>query len=429
MNLESIDSNKVNKHQRAKILQQFGANPEEIEELLAYNQNVFVRDNLDCSLQFPLPSEPHLVVWQEYVERAKTDGAWSTLQNALVQLKFPIQASISQTVAYRQATRKGIKPNVTTGSLQQPEALQLTIHQSLAGKIPVLLTTNRDDFVSLVRAITKRNEPIDIPDSMGACMVAGYNNWDRIHRHRQQWSVDNPDAELAWSAEFKRLTARKELYQDRFIILSDGFYSNVRPEKLGLTEAQWRRLSLTIRLEHECTHYFTRRVFNSMRNNLLDEFIADYQGIVAATGSYKADWFLRFMGLESFPLYREGGRLQNYRGQLSDGAFTILQRLVKSAAENLEDFDCNYAQQLSKGDSLKDSLLTKVVRGTKGLPACDPQDHTFALRIARFAPTQDRTMMLMALASLTIEELASPRMGDRIQQIVEQLQTQLITNH
>lgn len=74
-----------------------------------------------------------------------------------------------------------------------------------------------------------------------------------------------------------------------------------------------------------------------MRNNMRDELIADYQGIVAANGGrYRADWFLRFIGLEAFPEYRQGGRLQNYRGQppLSDGAFKILQVLVKDAAEN-----------------------------------------------------------------------------------------------
>ena len=413
----------VKRKERAKILAEFGANAAETEELLEYNQNVFqtYTGGANTSFQFPLPSEPHIAVWQEYVERAKTDGAWSTLQNALIQLKFPIQAGISQTETYRAATRKEIEPNVTIDSLQQPEALQLTIHQSLAGEIPVLLTTNRDDFVYLVRAITKRNEPVAIPDSMGACMVAGYNNWDRIRRYRQQWSINNSDTELAWSAEFKRLTARKELYQDRFIILSDGFYSNVQPQELGLTETEWRHLSLTIRLEHECTHYFTRRVFNSMRNNLLDEFIADYRGIVAARGSYKADWFLHFMGLESFPYYREGGRLQNYRGQLSDGAFKTLQKLVKSAAENLEE--CDRALKDDAKLVLKDTALHKASR----------RHRTYAQQLSKgeglFAPTTDRTRMLMALTSLTIEELASPRIGDRFQQIVGQLQTQLITNN
>ena len=75
-----------------------------------------------------------------------------------------------------------------------------------------------------------------------------------------------------------------------------------------------------------------------MRDNLLDEIVADYMGTTAAAGRYRSDWFLRFMGLEPFPAYREGGRLQNYRGQpqLSEGAFGVLRALVKDIAENLQ---------------------------------------------------------------------------------------------
>jgi hypothetical protein len=77
-----------------------------------------------------------------------------------------------------------------------------------------------------------------------------------------------------------------------------------------------------------------------MRNALADELIADYMGIVAAEGRYRADWFLRFVGLEG-PIYRPGGRLQNYRGDpsLSAGAFGALQVAVRRAAQNLETFD------------------------------------------------------------------------------------------
>jgi hypothetical protein len=132
--------------------------------------------------------------------------------------------------------------------------------------------------------------------------------------------------------------SQKEQYQDRFILLSEGPYSAVPAHELELDDEPWRKLSLVIRREHECAHYFTRRVFGSMRNHLLDELIADYCGIYAALGRFRADWFLRFVGLEKFPHYREGGRLQNYRGDppLSDAAFTVLQAVVKVAAEKLE---------------------------------------------------------------------------------------------
>ncbi len=380
---------------RKSILTSYGASASETEELLIYNQNVFDRSSLTRPVQFPLAPEAHVVAWEKYAAQARVVGAFESLKRVLVQLQFPIQEGISQTDAYRCATRKGVlldgMAEATGLVLKQPEKLQLIIHQSLAGAIPVLLTGNREDFVSLVQALTMRNEPKPIPASMGACMVAGFNNWDRIRQYRQQWEDKNPFncSESSWAEEFGRLIPHKELYQDRLIILSNGPYSDVPASEMGLSESEWQKLSLTIRLEHECTHYFTRRLFDSMRNNLLDELIADYRGIVAATGHYRADWFLRFLGLESFPNYREGGRLQNYRGQppLSDGAFKILQALVKTAVENLERFDAEYAGE----------LIT----------------------------LNNQPLMLVALTYLTLEELASQEAIISLKKTIDELRTTL----
>ena len=298
-------------------------------------------------------------------------------------MQFPILSGISKTEGYRAATRQGgfasISKNVVNIVFKEPEKLQIKIHETLAGFIPVIIAGNRQDFVTLVQAITKQNEPQLVPDSMGACIVSGYNNWNRIYQYQKQWKAQqNNDSESEWSNEFKRLIPRKELYQDKFIILSTGAYSNIPANKLGLTKMQWQQMSLKIRLEHECTHYFTRRFFGSMRNNLLDELIADYRGIVAAIGSYRSDWFLHFIGLESFPNYRKGGRLQNYRGEppLSEGAFKILQTLVVCAAKNLENFDKQFFAQ----------------------------SRTLANELS----------MLLTLSKLTIEELASSQITDTL---------------
>jgi hypothetical protein len=266
--------------------------------------------------------------------------------------------------------------------MQAPDQLQLVIHQSLAGRIPLLITANRADFVSLVQALIKRNEPEAIPASMGAAMVAGYNNWDRVQRYRQAWEQSNKEARQPgdWAEEFKRLLPRRELYQDRFIILSDGPYSGVPAADLGLPEAEWRQVSLAIRREHECAHYFTRRVFKSMQNNLFDELIADYAGLSLAPGCFRANWFLRFMGLEAFPASRPDGRLQNYRGQppLSDAAFRVLQALLKDAVEKLERFEASFVGQ---------------------------PEHS--------------SLMLLALPRLTLEEIASVDAGPRLERALE----------
>lgn len=353
---------------RANVLMDLGANDSEIQELLVYNQNMFDRNNFKLPQTFPPTPEPHVAVWEQYAAEAETVGTYAILKQCLVQFQFPILAGISETEEYRAATRKG-KPvdgmaNATGLIFIEPEKLQIRLHQSLAGCIPVLTAGNRHDFVTLVQALTQRNEPQPVPNSMGACIVSGYNNWNRIHQYRQQWLIQQSKySDDNWAFEFKRLISHQELYQDRFIILSSGSYSNVAASELGLTERQWQQLSWKIRLEHECTHYFTRRFFGLMRNNIFDELIADYRGIVAALGYYRADWFLRFLGLESFPIYRESGRLQNYKGEpyLSNSAFRILQVLVKKAAENIEEFDKNYLVQprtLAEEVSMLVALIT-----------------------------------------------------------------------
>lgn len=341
---------------RSDILTHYGATPSEVEELLAYNENVFAQQEFEDLPGFPLESEPHVATWEAYQEQGKEKGIFATLSSKLPQLQFPIQAGSSELEGYRAAVRKGHStagvPEATGLVLAVPESLELRIHQSLAGKIPVLIAGCRPDFISLVQALIYRNEPHPIPDSMGAVMVAGYNNWDRVQTYRQNWEQAQPQpvSEVGWQLEFKRLIPQKPLYQDRFMILSRGGYSGVSAAEMGMSEPEWLRVSLAIRLEHECTHYFTRRLLNSMRNHLMDELIADYRGIVAGNGgNYRADWFLRFIGLEDFPVYRQGGRMENYRGDpsLSDGAFKVLQAVVKDAAENLERVHQNHAEELS----------------------------------------------------------------------------------
>jgi hypothetical protein len=351
---------------RRKTLTESGAGADVIDTLLAYNENVFDRnaqEQLRFPLRFPLEDEPFVAVWREYAAETAGRDAFGYLQSRLVQFGFPIEAGMSETDPYRNATRRGIVPDGPPGlALARPDLFRIEVHPTAAGSIPILLTGDRQDFVTAVRALTRRNEPAPIQDSMGACMVSGYNNWDRVRRLRMAFESKSGGPVFykddAWQSEWLTLIPRKELYQDRFIILSDGYYSGVEPAALHLSPGEWRRLSLAIRREHESTHYFTRRVLNSMRNNLLDEFIADYVGVVSAAGRFRAHWFLHFMGLESCDTYRPGGRLENYGGEppLPDACFRVLQILVRKAASNLERFD-REARDRSPGPAPAEMIL------------------------------------------------------------------------
>ncbi len=112
-------------------------------------------------------------------------------------------------------------------------------------------------------------------------------------------------------------------------------------EDVGLAPEEWRRLRSPSGWAHECTHYLALRIFGVMFDHPWDELIADYVGVATARGHYRADWALRFLGLEDPAKYRAGGRLENYRGRppLSDAAFAVLQGLLRAAVVSLERFD------------------------------------------------------------------------------------------
>jgi hypothetical protein len=296
-----------------------------LDELRAYTANHFHPEALPRPLVLPLAPERHVDVWREYAASLNASGSFDALREAFVQLRFPIRDGISTDETYRAATRQGLSTDIAPDAVTNQRPIEIVIHDHPAGAVPAIVTHHRDDFVALVRAFTGRNEPIPVPDSQGAAVVAGYNNWDRIRRAGGSWE---------W--------LEKSQYQDRFLLISDGPYSGVPAAAVGLTDDEWRAASITIRLGHEAAHYFTRRVFHSMKNLLHDELIADWAGIRGVAGRFRADWFLRFLGLEDFPRYREGGRLQNYRGSpapLSDEAFRELQAVASRAAAAVEQFE------------------------------------------------------------------------------------------
>ena len=351
---------------RADVLRAHGADDAVVDELLVHNLPLGTRgapppDALRHDAV--LDDEPFVAAWRGY--------AAHDLPNRLVQLRFPVAGGTSDRADYQAATRRGVLPS-DAPSLLGDDALTLTIHPTLAGHLPIVVARERAGFVTLVQALLHRNEPVAVPASMGACVIAGYVNWDRVRAHEAAWRAAHPDAgDEAWRVEFAALRARKELYQDRFVVLSDGPYSGVPASAMELDEEAWRALSLTIRLEHECAHYFTRRAFGAMRVELLDELVADYAGVVAATSRFRADWGRRFLGLERFPDVRADGRLVNYLGaHYSPRAVSVLTSVVVDALATLEALD--------------------------------------ALRPWRWTDRPARAARLLALSTCALEELAQP---------------------
>ncbi len=355
---------------RTRVLKSFGANEAVTEELLVYNESRFTQNNVRWT-DYPNQDEEFVPIWQQYADQVRTSGTILALAPYLPQLRFPIKANISSEPGYLAAVRQGAAteavPEATGLVLCAPELCHVMLYETACGRLPVIICEYRRDFVSLVQALTKHNEPVTLPDSIGAMMVSGYNNWHRVTLLKEKLIHQNATGKQV--CDFNELKKHKHLYQDRFVLAATGPYSGVHHSSLQLDRADWLALSLTIRLEHEATHYFTRRVFGSMRNNLLDELIADFCGLHAAFGRVNASFLLCFLGFDPYPNYRLNGRFEYYLNNplLSSAATQILMALVNAAAFNLEAF-------------------------SDVLPAGAPH----------------KAALLFALSTLTLEELAAP---------------------
>jgi hypothetical protein len=141
---------------------------------------------------------------------------------------------------------------------------------------------------------------------LGRFYLYDARDW-HAHGHRSQ-----PDGLLYLDFAATALEQSMRLSVDSGLI----FRGIVEVERglVAIETVGWAEARTAIRRDHECAHYFTRRLFGSMRNHAQDELMADWAGLVAATGRFRAEWFLRFLGLEEYPLYRSGGRLDLYRG-------------------------------------------------------------------------------------------------------------------
>ena len=298
----------------------------------------------EAELALPLAEEPQIPFWRSYAAEARDIGVARALALRFPQLGFPVERGISESAEYRRATRQGEADPArrVPVEIEREDLLSLHVEESIAGAIPVLIARHRNDFVRLVRALTARNEPEPVPDAMGACLVKGLVNWDRVGalRRRFEASLGSPGraaTEEEWAAEMaSRIRPQKELWQDRLILLSDGPYSAVPAAEVGLDPATWRERSLALRLAHECFHCLTLRRHGRIRSHLLDELLADYVGSLAAFGSYDAGRALRFLGLNVDAPSLPGGRWEIYRGALPEAAIPVLARLVEAAARALE---------------------------------------------------------------------------------------------
>ena len=206
---------------------------------------------------------------------------------------------------YLDIVEKGHEPEVRNLShFITSDEDSLVYEETPAGEVAIITLGRREDFVTFLRIMANRCEPVDIPDTQGASIIDGVINRRKIEQHME--GLSGPE----YNEEFRRFTADKRNFKDALIVLSIGPYSAIPASKIGVSDEEWITLSGKIRKYHECTHFICRRLYPDKKDAVWDELVADAVGIVAAFGKYDADMGKRFLGIEGDTYL--GGRLENY---------------------------------------------------------------------------------------------------------------------
>ncbi len=216
--------------------------------------------------------------------------------------------------AYHDVVARGNPPSSSSLShFRTHEEDSLVFENTPAGQVCIITMTHRQDFECFFQIMAKRCQLVPVPPTQGAAILDGVINWQKIRAHQHtffqqqaQKGCSSPD----WNSEFRRFTSEKSNYTDALIILSQGPYSAVPAEKIGLSHEAWTAASYTIRKYHECTHFITRRLFPALIDPLWDEMLADAVGLYAAFGHYDIEKAEMFLGIG--PDGYTGGRLENY---------------------------------------------------------------------------------------------------------------------
>lgn len=206
-------------------------------------------------------------------------------------------------------------------NFRHSELLGVEIYPSFSGEIPIIYVSDTDDFETLVTNVIYKGVRPEQLSQTGASFAFGKST--------------------------------------RFIILSSKPYSNIPASELGFDESEWAKKSMIIRREHECTHYFTKLHYGISRNCLHDELMADFLGLYEAFGYYKAEYFLKFMGI----IPGSGGRLKFY---LSDNGrnekiYNAISMTAESCAVNLEKWsESQIFQEMTRSQRTEHLCLSGV---------------------------------------------------------------------
>lgn len=256
-------------------------------------------------------------------------------------LYVPISEDIN--LNYKETTLKGnlLESSYLKDFITSENDYIMTINTEV-GNVDVVFLYERHDFELFLMKTIYKCIQTDIPNTIGAMMISGINNWQKINNHLENYTgIDK-------NQEFKKFTSNKDNYKDFLLLISNGFYSNISPIEVNFEPNVWLEKSCQIRIYHECTHFICRKLWADKKNIIFDEIVADCIGLKSAFGFYDKSMAKKFLGFNDNNVYI-GGRLEFY---CEKSNIDIIKSKIFKFMDFLENLEV-YNREKSNFDFLK----------------------------------------------------------------------------
>lgn len=274
----------------------------------------------------------------------------AALSRRYPQLLFPIATGTSSSSEYRDAVYFGKRYKGSLDySLSEKDRFMRV--DTPVGSIDVLLLYNRKDFEKCACALANRCEPKIIPEAIGAFMISGLINWEKVRKYLNK----QPEEECFVNSYVWNCLRKNNCdYLDRIILLSSGWYSGIAPEMIGLSNEDWTEKSITIRMYHEIAHFVCRSHYPKNIDVIRDEVFADMIGMIAAFGHYDVDMAKVFLGIDGTEI-SENARIRYYLKnhdacsgckEISFWVSWLAKRLTEQKQENICDGIVNIFEEM-----------------------------------------------------------------------------------
>jgi len=158
-----------------------------------------------------------------------------------------------------------------------------TLVRTPAGVVEVLTFGLREDFVTALRILKYRCEPVEIREDTDSAMLTGLTDWEKVRAHKEAYLATGC---TDWEKEQRRFTADRSRCTSPILLLCEGPYKGIPAKEAGMTEEKWEKVSGSIRRYRELALYCCGQKWQAKRNAGWDPIMAECIGIFGALKTY-----------------------------------------------------------------------------------------------------------------------------------------------